>query len=1429
MNQYRIGIDIGSTTAKLVVLDKNGEKVLDDYRRHQAKVKECLAAFLDMLREKVGDAEISVCITGSVGMGFAERYHLPFVQEVVAASQYLKTHYPEAKTLIDIGGEDAKMIFLKDGKPTDLRMNGNCAGGTGAFIDQMAILLNVTPEEMGHMAEQKTQLYPIASRCGVFCKTDIQNLLARNANRNNIAASIFHAVAVQTVVTLAHGHDIEAPVFLCGGPLTFIPALRKAFANYLHLTDDQMILPDGGNLIPAWGAAIASGELQTTVSGLATLLSQGPQTALKTEDALLQPLFTSEADYQQWKQTKQNHAMPTARLKPGKQQVVIGIDSGSTTTKIVVLDPEGRMLYHFYHDNNGNPVGTVESGLRQLQAECEKQGTELEVVNSCSTGYGEDLIKAAFQMHAGIIETMAHYMAARHIREDVTFVLDIGGQDMKAIFVEDGVINRIEVNEACSSGCGSFISTFATSLNCPVERFAAEACTAKNPCDLGTRCTVFMNSKVKQVLREGATMADIAAGLSYSVVKNCLYKVLRLKDASELGTDIVVQGGTMRNDSIVRALELLTGKTIYRSDCPELMGAIGCALYALSLERQHPLHLEDMIAKANYESRQLHCHGCINQCSVTRYHFANDNTYFSGNRCEKVFNNKGTAKDHGKNAYEEKLRLLFERANDEGTEADKNLPVIGIPRCLNMYEDFPFWHTLFTACGFKVVLSEVSNFTHYEQCAGKVMSDNICFPAKLVHSHIDDLQRRGVDRIFMPFTVFEDKDERMQNSYDCPIVTGYSQVVRSVQAGRVPIDSPSISFKNDKDLLWQVKQYVKPFGVSDRTIEAAFHKAKDEAARYAHDIRVYNEALLAEAREKGKTVILLTGRPYHADPLIQHKTSEMIAALGAYVITDDIVRDADISLEGVNHLSQWAFPDRILKSVCWACAQDDKVQLMELTSFGCGPDAFMIDEVKAVLKRSGKNLTLLKIDDVNNIGSLKLRVRSLLESLRIGLHKPHTASQKQPTLPVFTKEERHRKILMPFFTPFISPLIPAALKYAGYESESLPMADADSVDWGLKSSNNEICYPATLIVGDFIKALKSGKYDPDNTCLIMTQTGGQCRASNYLSLIRKALIENGFTNTPLISFASGSGIDNDQPGFKFSWAKMIVPAIMIILYSDAIAKMYHATVVREKEEGQAAVICNRYLKRAADAIEQGKADSLYDLLDEAAAAFDAASEDRTLPKVGIVGEIFLKFHPFAQKHVVDWLEKHGVEVVYPMLSDFFLQTFVNTKDNVSKHLEKKTVPDFILNFCYRMIERREKKINRICSRYRYYTPFESIYEKARYAKPVINLSAQFGEGWLIAGEIGSMAHHGVNHAISLQPFGCIANHIASKGIENSLRKHYPQMSILSLDFDSSVSEVNIANRLLLFINDLLEERPEARRHSEDMVEATDDRQDENNK
>ena len=1408
-----IGLDVGSTTIKAVVTDEEGKEVFSRYERHAAKVNERAAELLEGLRQTVGgEAKVKLTLTGSIGLGVAERLEASFVQEVVCATNYMRLYYPQVPTLIDIGGEDAKVVFFREGQSPDLRMNGNCAGGTGAFIDQMAILLDVSIEELDRLARSAERIYPIASRCGVFCKTDIQNLIAKNASGEDIAASIFHAVAVQTVSTLSHGQDITGPVLLCGGPLTFIASLRRAFADYLKLSEERdLVLPAGGNLIPARGAAIAGSRQERQVLTLDRLISRFTESGSSTYRGSegLRPLFLSEDELDRWRRQKSLNRIPRGELGEGRLDAVLGIDSGSTTTKIVLLDTSGRLLFSHYDSNKGNPIDAVVRGLELLNDECRRHHSRLRVLGSCSTGYGEDLIRTAFGLHAGIIETIAHFLAARHVNPSVSFILDIGGQDMKAIFIDSGVINHIEINEACSSGCGTFIETFAKSMGYSVPRFAAEACLGKLPCDLGTRCTVFMNSKVKQVLREGAAIGDIAAGLSYSVINNCLHKVLKLKNTRELGDHIVVQGGTMRNDAVVRALEILTGVGVSRSDLPELMGAYGCALHALSLsqaeERPAPLSLEDLLSSARFSTRVLQCHGCENHCTVNRYTFSGGRAFYSGNKCERVFNNRGSSATVGVNMYDFKLHALFDRSNPAGLSP--TALNIGIPRVLNQYEEYPFWHTLLTECGLRVTLSDPSTYPQYERGVKWVMSDNICFPAKLVHSHILNLEEKGVDRILFPYVVYESQ-EQTPNSFNCPIVSGYSDVVKNTMTLTCPLDCPPISFKDPRALRRQLTAYLTTLHIPRRRIRRAIRRALEVYHEFIVNLAEANLKLYAQAHRRGELSVVLAGRPYHADPLVQHKLSEMVTALGVNCLTSDAARFLPIPLDDVHFISQWAFPGHVFKAAKWVARQDGDLQFLELTSFGCGPDAFMLDEIHTLLHRHGKALTQLKIDDVCNVGSLRLRVRSVVDSIRLSLSAPSAAKIPEPftTTPVFSEEERLRrtKIIIPYFTDFISPLIPSFMSLAGYDADVLPLSDTQAGEFGLSYANNEICYPATLIVGDIIKAFRSGRYDPDKTSALITQTGGQCRASNYISLIKKALVEAGYPQVPVLSFSLSKNIRNNQPGFNLSLRRLLPIAITSILYSDAIAKMYFAAAPRESEPSVALRLRDKYLSLAKGAILRNNSKELLEYLHMAASDFDRVALDKDCPRVGIVGEIYLKFNSYAQRGITRWLVRNGIEVEPPILIDFFLQSFVNQRIKRQTRIESVRFPSWLLRTFYSLIALRVKAANRACEPFRYYRPFDSIYTLAHAAKDIVSLNAQFGEGWLLPGEVATFARHGVSHVVSLQPFGCIANHIISKGIEKRLRQLYPHLNFLSLDFDSGVSDVNITNRLLLFANDILQ-------------------------
>ncbi|MBI5219112.1 MAG: 2-hydroxyacyl-CoA dehydratase [Bacteroidia bacterium] len=1412
---YKVGIDVGSTTAKAVFIDQKGQIVFRAYKRHNTEIVKTLSVIFSEALDKFDDVNISLMITGSAGLGIAEKTDIPFIQEVVASAEVVKQKYPEVTTLIDLGGEDAKMIFFHKDKQPDIRMNGNCAGGTGAFIDQMATLLNSKVEELNEIAAGAEQLYPIASRCGVFAKTDIQNLISRKISKSDIAASVFHAVAVQSMNTLARGYDVAPKVMFSGGPFSFIKSLRYAFMKALKLNDTDVIVPLHPELIPAIGAAMAdnTARMQTTLLDIEDLLMD-KQKSVSTYSYRLDPLFSDNAEFESWKKEKaMNKVEQISFDKMRGDNCFMGIDSGSTTTKITVIDENEKLVFKFYDNNKGNPLDAVTRGLMEFRTLVAQSGKDIRVTQSAVTGYGEDLIKSALGIDYGIVETIAHFTAAKKFDPDVSFVLDIGGQDMKAIFISNGSIHNLEINEACSSGCGSFIEGFANTLNYNVADFARMACDAKEPCELGTRCTVFMNSKVKQSLREGAKVEDISAGLSYSVIKNCLFKVLKLKDMSVLGDHIVVQGGTFKNPSVHRALEVLTSKNVSCSDIPELMGAYGAALFALNKFRKKEnvsafIGFDYLESVHNYDTKIIRCKGCENTCAVTRFAFANGNSYFSGNKCEKIFINKGSAKEKGFNLYDYKYELLFNRKTEP---AATPLFTIGIPCILNMYENFPFWNALFTECGIRVQLSDTSTTALYEKGLGSVMSDNICFPAKLAHGHIMDLIGKKVDRIFFPMVILEGKEQKNAvNSYNCPIVSSYSEVLKSsidpLRKYGIPLDVPTIVF-NDTFLLEKAcMEYLKPMGVKKDVFKKAFHSAL--TAKNEFQLNLKNKAL--EITEKAhlnkRIIILLAGRPYHTDTLVQHKTAQILTDMGVDVINESVIFEESGSVfEEIHIVTQWGYPNRILKSAQWVAQQKNvDVHFVQLNSFGCGPDAYLIDEASETLRSKGKNHTLIKIDDISSTGSVRLRLRSLIESLRLKDKSQEAQVKRRKITRVYTAGDTKKTIIGPFFSEIYSPFLPGLFGILNFNYENIPLGDNLSASEGLKYANNEICYPATVIVGDIIKALKSGKYDINNTVVGITQTGGQCRATNYISLIKKAIAASGFENVPVISVASGEGLINSQPGFKIDWKKVMKTTFISILYADGLSKMYYTTVAKEKIKGASKALLEKYIEQAQPFVLKRNTRAIVNLLKSAVHEFNSIRiHDGYYPRVGIVGEIYVKYNSFGHLNIVNWLIEQGVEVVVPPLLDFMIQNFVNARVNKKENIERAGMSVYAY-FLEKYANYHIKKIEKIMTGFRFHYPYSGIQHEAEKAGKVIDLANQFGEGWLIPGEISTFAEMGVNHVVSLQPFGCIANHVISKGVEKKIKTMFPHMNLLFLDFDSGTSEVNVHNRLYFMIKNAKE-------------------------
>lgn len=1402
---YRLGLDVGSTTAKLALLGIDSNIVFKAYERHNIKIYETVINLLEKILKELGNIRLSIKITGSAGIGIVERNNIQFVQEVIAASNVINKNYPKVRTLIDIGGEDSKLIFFEPNKIPDIRMNGSCAGGTGAFIDQMATLMNVPLEEFSDLAKTKTRIYPIASRCGVFAKTDVQNLVAGKIPTADIAASIFHAVYTQTLNTLARGFDIKPGVMFCGGPFTFLPELKNCFVKNLNLKPDEIVTPEYPELLPAIGTAICE-EQASQVYNLTDLIEKiktnAADTSIKVENRL-EPLFDNTAEKDQWMAQKVNSVIPRQEIHNYTgSDCYVGIDSGSTTTKIIVLTPEKKILYSYYSVNKGNPIETVAHGLSEFYKQQIQAGKKLNIRCAASTGYGEDLIKATLNCDFGLVETIAHYKAALYFNPKVSFIMDIGGQDMKAIFVENGIINRIELNESCSSGCGSFIATFGNTLGYTVSEFAVNACNSYAPCDLGTRCTVFMNSKVKQALRENATSDDISAGLAISVIRNALYKVLKLTDYKELGEHIVVQGGTFRNPAVHRALEKLTGKKVICSDIPELMGAFGAALQAIDYHKKNKqktifIDLDKLSLLNNFSAKQINCKGCENNCYVTKFTFSNGENYYSGNKCEKIFTNKGERKTQGENIFELKTKLLFEEPT---IKPNKPLLKIGIPRILNFYENYTFWRVLFSNSNIEIVLSEPSTFKLYETGAGTVMSDSICFPAKLVHGHIMSLVKNKVDRIFYPFVVYENtvfKDE--ENSFNCPIVSSYSDVIKSamnpMEKYGIDIDSPVINF-GDNDLLQKAcVKYLQTLGVNKSTAKQAFAKATSAYIDYKNQLQQAGEKIIDKARQSKTPTIVLAGRPYHTDNLINHKIPDMLQDMGINVISEDVL-PYKIEKNDIQTVTQWSYPNRIYNAALFVANEPENIQFVQLNSFGCGPDAIVIDECSEILKSKGKIHTLIRVDEITSTGSVRLRLRSLIDSLAISANERNNSQTERQQTAIFGKADRERTILAPFFAEMYSPFLPALFELVGYKLINLPPPDNTSVKLGLKYTNNEICYPATIVIGDVIKALQSGKYNESEIAIGITQTGGQCRASSYISLIKKAMIKAGFGHIPVISVNAGN-TNNEQSGFQPQWGKYLKTIFSTVLFSDMLAQLYYRTIAHTDAKYKAKLLHEKYIKLCNKHIVADNYKEIFGLLTDAVNEYNQIPKDlSSKPQIGLVGEIYVKYNSFGHQHIVNWLIEQGIEVVIPPIMDFFIQELVNIKVNQENFLIKSKIKtNLVLFLMEQKIDSFINKANKIMQKFELYSPTVKIKEMAEKASNILQLTNQFGEGWLIPAEIAEFAEKGINNVVSVQPFGCIANHVVSKGVEKRIKDLYPKMNLLFLDFDDGTSPVNILNRL----------------------------------
>lgn len=1395
---YSLGIDIGSTTVKVAVLDSGHNILFSDYKRHYANIKETLQGLLEEAHELLGNITIHPTVTGSGGMAISEYLHIPFCQEVVCVSHALQDYEPKTDVAIELGGEDAKIIYFTNG--IEQRMNGVCAGGTGSFIDQMASLLQTDAPGLNRFARDYDTIYPIAARCGVFAKTDIQPLINEGATKENLAASIFQAVVNQTISGLACGKPIRGHVAFLGGPLHFLPELKNAFIRTLELDEAHIIDPPHSHLFAAVGAALNA--KQYCALDFRELISYfESEMHLAVEVERLEPLFCDQKEYEQFIADHNRFSVKKGDISTYKGKCYLGIDAGSTTTKLAVVAEDGSLLFRFYDNNNGSPLKTSIRALKELNRVLPDTAR---IAGSCSTGYGEALIKSAFNLDYGEVETMAHYYAAAFFEPDVDCILDIGGQDMKCIKIKNHAVDSVLLNEACSSGCGSFIETFAKSLNYSVEDFAKVALFAESPIDLGSRCTVFMNSKVKQAQKEGASVGDISAGLAYSVIKNAILKVIKLTDPKQLGKNIVVQGGTFYNDAVLRTFERISGCQAVRPDIAGIMGAFGAALIArerASEKKKSTMLSMEEIFRLNYDTTMSRCPHCNNHCLLTINDFGNGNRFISGNRCERGL---GLEKNHSHvpNLYEYKYQRIFGYKSLTTEEAARG--IIGIPRVLNIYENYPFWHTFFTNLGFRVVISPKSSRKIYELGIESIPSESECYPAKIAHGHVMWLLKNGIRTIFYPCVPYEQNETPdANNHYNCPIVTSYAENIKNnmeeLRSPNVHFMNPFLALDNAEALKKRLFEELRPqYNIPLSEIEQAVDAAYKEAAQVREDIRHKGEETLAYLAETGKMGIVLCGRPYHIDPEINHGIPELINSYGIAILSEDSICHLGQVERPLIVSDQWMYHSRLYGAANYA-KKNKQLEVIQLNSFGCGLDAVTTDAVNDILSNSGRIYTVLKIDEVNNLGAARIRIRSLIAAARIR-HKQHIEPKIVPSnikKVEFTKEMRKDyTILVPQMSPIHFDLLAPVFRHCGYHVDVLPQMGKKAVDTGLKYVNNDACYPSLIVVGQIMTALTSGKYDTDKTAVLISQTGGGCRATNYIGFIRRALAKNGYGHVPVISI-SVQGIEKNE-GFKLT-LPLLIRMLQAVVYGDLFMRVLYRVRPYEKVKGSANHLHEIWKKRCIRSLEKASYHEFKKNVKQIIRDFDRLPiHDVPKPRVGIVGEILVKFLPDANNHLVELLEAEGAEAVMPDLLDFMFYSLYNANFK-SKYLGKSSWTAKICNAGIQAIELYRGFLRKELEKSARFTPPPHIRDLARYAKPIVSLGNQTGEGWFLTGEMIELIEGGASNIVCTQPFACLPNHVVGKGVIKELRRKYPQSNIVAIDYDPGASEVNQINRIKLML------------------------------
>lgn len=1401
-----VGLDVGSTTVKIIVMDEQQNTIYKDYQRHFSDTKNTVCNVLENLIKMFPKSQFTLALTGSGAMSTSNFLGVSFIQEVVSCKRAVEKYIPETDVVIELGGEDAKIIYFDTS--IEQRMNGTCAGGTGAFLDQMASLLHTDTVGLNELAKNYQTIYPIASRCGVFAKTDIQPLINEGAAKEDIAASIFQAVVNQTISGLACGRPIRGNVAFLGGPLNYLSELRKRFIETLNLKPEEIIVPEEAHLLVAKGATLDS--LSTTPFS-AKELTKKIENLRNSHDNTTKPLealFKNKNDYEKFKQRHDKAKVTKKDISTYEGDCYLGIDAGSTTTKLVLIDKEGNLLYSLYGSNEGNPLKSVMKMLKELYIVLPEKAI---LRYSGVTGYGEKLIQTALNIDLNEIETIAHYTAAKQFEPNVTAIIDIGGQDMKYIKMKNGTIDNIMLNEACSSGCGSFIETFAKSLNIEISEFVKEALESKRPVDLGSRCTVFMNSKIKQAQKEGYTVGDISSGLSYSVIKNAIQKVMKVRDTATLGDHIVVQGGTFYNDAVLRAFEKIVSKNVVRPNISGLMGAYGMALLSkeqyesnLDMEYKSTILNSDEIDKLEIKVTHTRCNNCENHCKLTINKFSNGSIHVSGNRCEKgagiVTNKKNLP-----NLVQYKYKRIFDYTPLEEQYSTRG--TIGIPRVLNMYEDYPFWFTFFTNLGFRVIISDKSTRKTYEKGMESMPSESVCYPAKISHGHIENLIEKGITTIFYPCMPYSRKEyEKADNHYNCPIVISYSEVlknnVENLKTNNIKFINPFLPF-DTKNLVKKITELdeFKEYNFTKQELTEAAKNAEAEYQKCKKDIQDKGTETVRYIEENNLRGIVLAGRPYHIDPEINHGIDTLITSLGLCVLTEDSVCDKAEAKRPIRVVDQWVFHARLYAAADFV-GKHDNLELIQLNSFGCGVDAVTTDQIEEILSSYDKMYTLIKIDEVNNLGAVRIRIRSLLASM----NKRITKRDEEKLLgdygikkKIFTKEMRKNyTILCPQMAPIHFELLETAMQESGYKLELLRDCTSHTVETGLKYINNDACYPSILVTGQMIEALESGKYDLNKTALIMSQTGGGCRATNYIGFIRKALKDAGFTDIPVISF-NVVGMEK-MPGFKLT-PKMIERLIKCVIYADLLQKMLTKNRAYETNKGETQKLFDEWMLKCKKLVRNSTnkqfKQSIYDIVND----FEKIELNTSIkkPKVGIVGEVLIKYHPFGNNFVADLLEKEGAEVILPDFMGFvkFMATHKITFNNL---LNTNKTSSKISKIAIKLIDILEKdiKIALANSKKGYLQPCD-IWHLENQVKDVLSIGNQTGEGWFLTAEMIEYIENDIPNIICVQPFACLPNHVVGKGVIKTIRQKYPEANISPVDYDPGASETNQANRIKLLM------------------------------